>query len=362
MATWLQDLADVASFLDPFWDYGTPAEVERDALARLTRQLSIAHETEAFRARIPQAWTARRDPLTRAELNELPVVTKQELRALRSDDLLTDADQVFHLVRGTGGTTGKPVSMFWTEADWRALVHAMQRFAAPLKRLGVRRIWNGYNQAHVSGPAFDDLVRALGATPVPRHFRTTDAEALDEIAELGADALIITPRAGSGKGGSLEDLLAVDPSFLARLKIRALIVSSTPLDRDVLEEVREQGVVSVINYYGSTESPPAAVSCELDATSFHLTNGHVLVEVLGSDGRQVRAGERGAVVVSRIGAEGTQGLLPAAGTQLIRYAIGDTAVYCDEPCACGRSSARLVDVQRMPDLADTLKGGCERWE
>jgi phenylacetate-coenzyme A ligase PaaK-like adenylate-forming protein len=67
-------------------------------------------------------------------------------------------------------------------------------------------------------------------------------------------------------------------------------------------------------------------------------------------------------VVSRLTAAARRGLVSAGGTQVLRYAIGDAALYLDEPCACGRSSARIRDIERVAYLEDKLVGGCERWE
>lgn len=349
--------------LDPFFDYGPRDLVERRLLSLFAQQLAAVRKVAAYRDRIPPELMVDPSEFGRAELERIPILEKADLRALSPDDLLKAPDGVFHMLRASGGTTGVPVPIFWTLADWTALVQAMQRFCTRLRYLRSGfRLWNGYNQAHVSGPAFDDLVRALGGSPVPRHYGASDRHAIEEIERVRADALVLTPQRGSGKGGSLEDLLSEDPRFLERLRIRALLVSSTPLRADLLEEVREQGVETIINFYGSTESPPAGISCELDPTRFHLAQGHVLVEVVDGRGRQVRSGERGRVVVSRIAAQDGANLIEAGGTQLLRYAIGDTALYLDEPCDCGRSSPRVAEIVRVTDLADKLKGGCEQWE
>lgn len=352
----------VNSFGDHYWDYAPRAEVRGSLLSRVDAQLRAASATAAFRHSVSRLWQETRGPVSQQSFETLPLLNKAQLRAIPPDDLLVNPRGPFHMVRGTGGTTGQPVSVFWTRADWTAFTQSLSRYCAPLRRASCRRFWNGYNQGHVSGPVFDDLVRVLGGTPIPRHFRSTDAQALADIERVGADALIITPKSGSGKGGSLEDLLAIDPDFLARLRIKALIVSSTPLDAELVEEVRQQGVEAIVNFYGSTEAAPAAASCEADATTFHVSNGHVLVEVVDDRGQQVASGSRGRVVVSRIGAESESGLSPAGGTQLLRYLNGDSAVYDAEPCRCGRTSPRIGAIERVTDLEDKLKGGCERWD
>lgn len=354
---------EISSLFDPFWDYGPRRAIDSALAARFAHQLDSTRQAKAYAERFYQRAPRVDSRFCRADVESFPMLSKLDLRATAPDDLLVDTATPFYMMRTTGGTTGAAVPIFWTRNDWRALVQALHRFVPRgLFDEGSRRVWNGYNQSHVSGPAFDDLVRALDATPVPRQHGASDREAIQAMERLCVSALVITPQSGSGKGGSLEDLLAEDPYFLARLKIQTLLVSSTRLRVDLLQELREQRVTNIINYYGSTEGPPAAVSCSADPTTFHLSQGHVLVEVVDESGRHVTSGQRGTVLISRIASATSTGLAAAGGTQLMRYAIGDAALYVDEPCACGRSSARIMDIERVAYLDDKLKGGCERWE
>ncbi|MDQ3235428.1 MAG: long-chain fatty acid--CoA ligase, partial [Pseudobdellovibrionaceae bacterium] len=202
----------------------------------------------------------------------------------------------------------------------------------------------------------------MGGTPIARHFRATDSQMIEDILRFRVNALVITPRSGSNKGGSLEDLLSEDPDFLRKAGIKALIVSSTPLTEELLEEVRMQGVEFIVNFYGSTEALPDAASCEHAPTHFHITQGPNYVEVVDADGRHVGSGERGLVAVSRIGSMSESGIRPAEGSQIFRLLVGDEATYDASPCPCGRLSARIYDVKRVQNIEEKLSGGCERWE
>jgi phenylacetate-CoA ligase len=357
----LERLASVRSFADQAWDQLAPSELEPLLMQLFTDQARHAAGTCAFwaerLAEVPLGTS-----LTRRDLERIPLLFKRDLRLLKPYALVASQAQAFHLVRGTGGTTGAPVPMFWTKNDWRAAIESLARWLDPLRDLKPLRVFNAYNQAHVSGPSFDDVTRLLGGTAIPRHFRSTDEQAVQDILRFGVNALVITPRSGSGKGGSLEDLLAVEPALLEKAGIKALIVSSTPLEADMVAEIREQGVAFIVNFYGSTEALPDAVACPHDPTRFHLAQGPNLVEVVGPDGRHVASGQRGLVVASRIGAAVGDGIGPAEGTQLLRLVVGDEALYDETPCACGRLSARLSGIKRITDLDAKLLGGCERWE
>jgi len=348
------------SCADPGWDFGDPRDNNAQLLELVRNQCHHAFRTVPFwRSKLRAA--AELDP-ARFDIKRIPLTFKQELCVLSPYDLLPTEAGPFHMCRGTGGTTGTPTNVFWTSADWTAAIQAICRFLEPLTQLRPLVAWNGYHQGHAAGPSFDDVIRALGGTPLPRHFRSRDVDAVEEIRRMRANVIVITPQTGSGKGGSLEDLLAEDHSFLSRLQIKALLLSSTSLTFELLEEIRRQGVSTVVNLYGCSEAFPAAISCPADPLTFHLCPGPNFVEIVDDAGMPVQAGERGLVVVSRVAAVSGQGLGVSQGTQLLRYAMGDSAKYIEGACACGRTTRRISDIQRVMDHGDRLSGGCEQWE
>lgn len=351
------------SFLSRDWDTNDRNILEKWLCELYRQQILFASEhCDFWQKRLPEG-LLKRDRLTREDIESLPPIGKQILRLTDPQDLIGLKDAPIHLVRGSGGTTGVPTPMFWTKPDWTAAMETAVRYMKPLRKSwkGLR-VWNGYNQGHVSGPAFDDIMRLLGATPIPRHFNSNEEESIAEMERLKIQAMVLTPRSGSGKGGSLEDFLAVDPDFIPRIGIKTLIVSSTALGKDLLEELRELGVEYIANLYGSTEALPTGISCSHDSAGFHLCQGHIFLEVVDDSGKHVRSGESGLVVASRIGASLEDGIGPAEGTQLLRYIVGDRATYSEEPCPCGLKTAKILNPSRLPNDLDKLMGGCERWD
>jgi phenylacetate-coenzyme A ligase PaaK-like adenylate-forming protein/ubiquinone/menaquinone biosynthesis C-methylase UbiE len=350
------------SYQDSFWDFGEKSTVKTSLLQTMNEQLHFAYQKVDFwKKRLPNE-LLKKEILTHSEIEMIPILTKNQIWNLSPYDLVPDSKTPFFLFRGTGGTTGRPFGVFWSQADWNAAIEAATRYLQNLKSIQPLIVWNGYHQAHVSGPAFDDIIRKLGGTPIPRHFRSTDLDALEEIKRIQANAIVITPRAGSGKGGSLEDLLAIDPDFIKKRNIRALLVSSTPLEKEIVEEVKSQGVEQIYNFYGSTEAFPSAVSCASDPTVFHLCQGHLYVEVVNDQGQQVKSGETGMILVSRIGSSSPSGRGVNEGTQLFRYLVGDSATFLDEPCSCGKNTPRIFNIARVKNIEEKIRGGCERWE
>ena len=349
-------------FADPKWDINDPKDLESQLLQQFQLQLKYAAEKSPFwKKRLP-APLLKQNTLSRADIETLPLLNKQLLRLVDPLDLLTDTQASYYLVRGSSGTTGLPVNIFWSYEDWRASVGPATRFLARARNWEKLRVWNGYNQGHIAGPAFDDFLRSVGATPIPRHFKSTEQEAIEEMEWLKIDAIVLTPQGGSGKGGSLEDFLTFDPSFISRIGANNLLVSSTELKDELLDEVYELGVQTIVNLYGSTEALPTGISCLNDPQSFHICNGHIFLEVIDNEGHHVAPGERGTIVVSRIGSSYASGIGRVKGTQLFRFIVGDTALFLGRDCPCGLTTPRIAQIARLPADDTKIQGGCEQWD
>jgi phenylacetate-CoA ligase len=348
------------SFRSPLWDKGKYGILYSVFLRLLQQQILYASGNCPF-------WSTRLKPfknqtVDEQTLAEIPLLTKDDLRIRNAMDFVATANFPFYIMRQSGGTTGTPTPLFWTKGDWHAAILAVCRFVEPLANYRPLIGWNGYNQAHAGGQSFDDVLRELGGMAVPRHFKSDDIAAIQEIERFQAKVLVLPAKSGTEKGGSLEDLLVADASFLSRLGIKAVMVSSTGLDSDVVDEMKQQGVHHIINLYGSTEAFPSAISCEKNPLTFHLCQGPNLTELVSPDGEGVKNGERGLIVVSRIGSETDAGIFPAGGTQLLRFVVGDEATLIDEPCGCGRTSPRIADIKRSLNIQDKITGGCQKWE
>lgn len=351
------------SFISRGWDTATKETREGWLVDLFYKQLAIASEKSKFwKKNIPNKIFQSKKNFSRKDIESLPVFTKGDLRIVNPYDLTLGDAKSWHKVHASGGTTGVPTTLFWSEADWRASVETSVRFLSALRSWKGLKIWNGYNQAHVAGPVFDDIIRMLGATPIPRHFKSTDEDAIKDIERLKADALVLTPKSGSGKGGSLEDFLAIDPNFISRLGIKNLFISSTGLDKNLHNELKELGVERIINFYGSTEAMPTAISCSAHVNMLHICNGQNFLEVVDQNGHHVANGQTGAVLVSRIASSTGNEVSNGEGTQLFRFVVGDTALYTDEPCECGLKTPRISDIKRVVVDNDKIVGGCERWD
>ena len=105
--------------------------------------------------------------------------------------------------------------------------------------------------------------------------------------------------------------------------------------------------IPVLSAYNAVECFKIGFTCERRA-GFHLHEDLCDVRIVDEAGHDVPPGERGEVVVSN---------LVNRATVLLNYRLGDVARLEDEPCGCGRTSRRLVDLEgRVDDLIELESG------
>jgi phenylacetate-CoA ligase len=93
--------------------------------------------------------------------------------------------------------------------------------------------------------------------------------------------------------------------------------------------------IPFVSRYAAGESLKIGFTCEA-GDGFHLHEDLCVVELIGPDDAPVADGERGSVFISN---------LVNRGTVLLRYGLGDYGRITSAPCACGRRSRRLVDLE-----------------
>ncbi|MFT4309870.1 MAG: hypothetical protein ACMXYL_05280 [Candidatus Woesearchaeota archaeon] len=301
----------------------------------------------------------------------LPPLFKEEIRTLNSPYDLIGNDQKknmgqIHFHRGTGGTTGEPTSMFFTNNDWTAVLGAMTRSLIELKMLDKQIIaFNGYNQGHISGPIFDDTIRLIGGFSIARHFVSDDITAVKSMKKHNCN-VIIAPAQSTHKGGSIQDLLDADATsgtnYINGDNIDAILCSSTNLSRELYDELTSLGIKIIYNYYGSTDALPTAISCQHSPLDLHILEGHISLFVVNEEYVHAKNNERGLVFASRIGGYDDNGALSLQkGTQMLNFITGDEVTFIDEPCKCGRTTPRIRDIKRVKYQKEKIEGGCEVW-
>jgi phenylacetate-CoA ligase len=313
-------------------------------LERLTAMLRHAYDTvPLYQGRIKPDL-----PFTGLEqLQELPVLTKDELRAPRR--VVTSALwgsrrlQEVH----TGGTTGKPLTIYCDQAT-------LQRNYAFFARF---REWAGVPRgARVATFAGRTFVSPGQTKPPFWRFNAAANTLLLSSYHIAPDTL---PHYVDRLRTFDPDLIDSYPSSLgpiARyvlnqgitdLRPRAIITSSETLDAGMRRDIERALGCQVFDHYGAAEMAALVTQCE--AGTYHINPEFGIVEVL-RDGRPARPGEVGEIVATGF----VNPVMP-----LIRYATGDLAELAIGACACGRAFPSLARIEgRTDDVLVTPEG---RW-
>jgi phenylacetate-CoA ligase len=336
---------------DSIFDSIAPDARNKWLVGAVRSQISFMRDKVPFwRERLEDAGADERKIESLADLSLVPILTKEEFRAITPTQLVPEESLLrLRICRWTSGTTGRPTVNFWTETDWAALVASTARILRRQAPMEAPFAFNAFSQGHVTGPLYNGALRRLGAvvydrSPHPEEVFSTLAQA--DLFDF--NTLVLPGRTARGKGVGLVNVLDEDPQFLARHRVKWWLGSSGTFDAETVKRAREQGVQAVSNLYGSSEFAPFAISCSVNASDYHIAQGHILAEVVDQSGRPVGNGQFGRIVVTHLRGMNDDGQACAhGGTQILRLAAGDGAEFHSDPCPCGLTTPRLRNVQRV---------------
>jgi len=280
------------------------------------------------------------------DLTKVPFFTKGDLRENYPYGLLAVPRQELVRVHASSGTHGKPTVVGYTTADLETWTEVMARSMA---MAGVRpgmviHNANGYG-LFTGGLGFHQGGERIGATVVPVSGGRTARQAM-LLRDLGAHALVATPSYSLVIAQALADE-GVDPASTA---LELGLFGGEPWTDGLRAQIDRALGIKAINFYGLSEmcGPGVATECLLVRDGLHVQEDHFLVEVIDpDDGSPVSPGTVGELVFTTL----TKEALP-----LIRYRTGDLGAITEEPCRCGRTTARLTQLGGRRDDMLIIRG------
>lgn len=322
----------------------SPVEAVRtDQLDRLRRLLSHAAATTNFYRERLSGVIGAPSETTWEEFQQLPLLTKDDIRANR-DRMICGTMPRHRLVpRKTSGSTGVSLDFFVDEesSQWkRAVTITYDRWAGWDIGEKVGAIW-GNPECYQNWRAY---LRNLLLT---RH--------------IPLDTLKMNP---DTMRAYYHTLLKQQPAILFG-HAHSLFLFAKFLESTSLEGIKPRGIIStcmvlhdferttiervfgcrVTNRYGCEEV--SLIACECPDGNMHLNCDTLIVEFI-RDGKPVPPGEPGAIVVTD---------LTNYGMPFIRYKVGDVGVPSDRTCSCGCSYPLMESLEgRVADYVVTPDG------
>lgn len=324
-----------------YWDESVET-MPRDQLMALQMeclrtQLSRCVSASAFyRTKFGHAGAEPEDIQDLQSLTELPVVTKDELRADQKRHppfgTFTVADaSTWREVHPSSGATGAPVNTIWSARDVETIADFTAR---TLWQSGVRpgdTIQNSFAYGlWVAGMSTHYASSRLGALVVPSGTNVSTRKQIDYLLQARTTVLLSTPSYGLHIAEELNRR-GIGPDELA---LRVGIFggeagAENPSTRAMIESRLGLGA---FDSYGLAEIGPTFASECTVKSGLHFAEDQVLVECVDpSTKRPAADGELGVLVFTHLTRE---------ATPMIRYWSNDYARLTREPCPCGRTHVR----------------------
>jgi phenylacetate-CoA ligase len=275
-------------------------------------------------------------------LSEQPFRVKSELRDAYPFGLLQVPLEDCVRIHASSGTRGKATIVAYTRGDLAAWADCCARALAAAGGGPGTVVHIGYGYGlFTGGLGLHYGAERLGCTVVPASGGNTPRQA-QLLEDLGAEILCCTPSYAL----AIADHV-VDPG---RLRLRAGVFGAEPWTEGLREAVEGALGLTAVDIYGLSEvmGPGVSAECIEGRDGAHVNEDHFLVEAVDpQSGEPVEDGEVGELVFTTL----TKEALP-----LLRYRTGDLASLDREPCACGRTFARMSRVLGRTDDMLIIRG------
>lgn len=287
---------------------------------QLARSLSWAARSPFYQRR----FAAATPPSSIADLGDLPMTTKQDLRDNYPFGMLAVPRNRLATYHESSGTAGQPTPSYYTLEDWQDLAERFARKSQgilPTDTFLVRTPYAMLLTGHLAHAA----ARLSGATVVPgdnRSLATPYSRVVRALRDLGITLTWSVPTECLLWAASAETT-GHDPraDFPA---LRALFVGGEPLSAPRRRRISRIWGVPVEQEYGSTETGSLAGECP--EGNLHLWADRVLFEVYDPRSGTFDREGRGQLVATTLYRE---------AMPLVRYNLEDTVEVSYTPCACG---------------------------
>ena len=271
-----------------------------------------------------------------ADLHGLSLTTKRELATEQNEHppygrLLTYPLSRYRYLHQTSGTTGRPLRWLDTEEDWETF---MRCWAEVYWGAGVTEndlvfcaFSFGPYVSHWTGIAGARYIGALGLSGGGMN----SEQRLRSIFDNRCTVLVCTPTYALHLA-EIANNIGLD---LASSDIRLTIHAGEPGASvpNVRRRIEAAWGARCFDHAGATEVGAWAFDCQADDGAIHLNELEFFFEVIDPQtGAAVDEGARGELVITT---------LRRAGMPVLRYRTGDLVELTREPCACGRTLARI---------------------
>jgi phenylacetate-CoA ligase len=321
-------------------------EMEQLQLARLRACVErVAQSVPFYREKLTQAGVVAASIRALDDLAGLPFTTKQDLRDHYPFGLFAVPIEQIVRFHASSGTTGKLTVVGYTRADLELWAGMIARALAAAGVTAADIVHNAYGYGLFTGGfGFHDGATRIGAAVIPVSGGNTRRQ-VQIMQDFGSTILCCTPSYAL----LIAEVAAEEGVDLRALPLKAGLFGAEPWSERMRAEIEAQLGLRAFDHYGLSEviGPGVASECA-HQQGLHINEDHFIAEIVDPEsGERLPDGEVGELVLSCV----TKEALP-----LLRYRTRDRTRLTRDPCACGRTTARMAKVLGRTDDMIVVRG------
>lgn len=316
-------------------------------LEKLIAQVEWTYERVPwYRQRMDEMGVSPRDIRTLEDVRKLPFTDKSVLRDTFPYGLFAvPLDEVVEL-HASSGTTGKPIVVGYNKHDmgvWSDCIARLSQMAGVVPSDRVQMAF-GYGM-FTGGFGLHYGLQKLGCMMIPAGSGNTERQ-IQMIQDYGTTVLVATPTYALHIC-EVGEKMGYD---WASSTLRVGLFGGEPCPPGLKAEIESRMHIVCTDNYGLTEvmGPGVSGECLANRDMQHIAEDHFLWEVVDpKTGEPVPEGEMGELVLTP---------LDKQAIPVLRYRTHDLTYVVTEPCACGRTHARMQKVRSRSDDMLIIRG------
>lgn len=321
-------------------------ELEQLQLERLQATINRAYKNVAFyHALFNKERTAPEDIRSLDDIKKIPFTTKADIRESYPYGMFAVPLREVVRIHASSGTTGKPTVVGYTRNDIRTWAELVARVltAGGVTKDDVVQISFGYG-LFTGGFGLHYGAERIGASVIPASSGSTKRQ-ITIMQDFRTTALVCAPSYALHLAETMAEM-GVNPRSLS---LRVGLFGAEPWSEGMRAQIEERLLISATDNYGLSEiiGPGVAGECQ-EKQGLHIFEDHFYPEVIDPDtGETLPVGKEGELVLTTL----TKEAFP-----LLRFRTGDITSLTIEPCACGRTLARMARVFGRTDDMLIIRG------
>lgn len=316
-------------------------------LKRLQHQVAYVYDRVAwYRQKLDEAHVRPEDIKTLDDVRRLPFTDKKVMRDTYPFGLFAiPVDDAMRL-HSSSGTTGKPVVVGYNQHDMDVWAECIMRLASMAGVVPSDRVQMAFGYGMFTGGfGLHQGLEKLGCLIIPAGSGSTERHIM-MIEDYKTTVLIATPSYAMHIC-EVGEKLGYDWS---KSSLRVGLFGGEPCSPALKAEIESRMHIICTDNYGLTEvqGPGVSGECLSSRDMQHIAEDHFLWEVVDPQtGEPVGEGEEGELVLTTLSKE----CIP-----VLRYRTHDYTRVITEPCACGRTLARMQKVRHRSDDMLIIRG------